>query len=192
MNRKELTFQCVYQLKTFFFLFFRGPNSTLRLRVISCCSGNVLVWVFFPVCFKPLFLFHSGCSHLCRPSSECVVYQCRWFAEQMLNTCHHQVSINATAAAVEFSSLMSFSVVFIHMKKPFHGGQPRLSSGWKPKQFFKSSFYLLTIQFIFLFRPTQLSIKMRGETSLRRQDSLLALYTMTEHFHRQCVINKKH
>lgn len=106
-------------IKNFFFFFFRGSNSTLRLRVISCCSGNVLVWVFFPVCFKPLFLFDSGCSHLCRPSSECVVYQCRWFAEQMLNTCHHQVSINASAAAVEFSSLMSFSVVFIHMKKPF-------------------------------------------------------------------------
>lgn len=110
----------------------------------------------------------------------------------MLNTCHHQVSINASAAAVEFSSLMSFSVVFIHMKKPFMEVNLVFPLDESQKQFFKSSFYLLTIQFIFLFRPTQLSIKMRGETSLRRQDSLLALYTMTENFHRQCVINKKH
>lgn len=36
-------------------------------------------------------------SLLYRPTSECVVYQCRWFAEPMLNTCHPLVSTHAAA-----------------------------------------------------------------------------------------------
>lgn len=111
-------------------LLFRWSSSSLSSQHMCGClflHASPSLWIKYilnrlnTVTLFNCFKINWAClaSLLCRPTSKCVDYRCRWCAEQMLNTCHLLVSKHAATEATFVLSdpstdVFSLSLTEIH------------------------------------------------------------------------------